>query len=78
MTKFTNFLENTNSRRGLYRVWVPLHDDGKAPLICIWIDPSMTGFDSQLCPEDAGVSEDGDGRPFVAKHPSKGAFPCAA
>jgi hypothetical protein len=34
-----------NERRGLYRVWVPLHDDGKAPLISIWIDPAMTAIE---------------------------------
>jgi hypothetical protein len=26
----------------LYRVCVPLHDDGKAPLVSIWIDPALT------------------------------------
>ena len=34
-----------NQRRGLYCVWVPLHDDGKAPLISIWIDPTMTAIE---------------------------------
>ena len=34
-----------NERRGLYCVWVPLHDDGKAPLISIWIDPTMTAIE---------------------------------
>lgn len=78
MTNFTNFFENVNSPHSLYRVWVPLHNDGKTPLICIWIDPSMTGFRSESCPEDAGVPTEGDGRPSIAKHPSKGEFPCAA
>jgi hypothetical protein len=31
--------------RGLCRVWVPLHDDGKAPLISIWVDPAMGAFE---------------------------------
>ena len=32
---------------GLYRVWVPLGDDGKSPLISIWIDPSLQAFQSR-------------------------------
>lgn len=78
MTNITNFFENTNSHRGLYRVWVPLHDDGKAPLICVWIDPSMTGFESEPCTEDAGISAEDDGRPAGIRDTSKGEYPCAA
>jgi hypothetical protein len=33
-----------SNRNGLYRVWVPLHNDGKVPLVCVWIDPKMTAF----------------------------------
>jgi hypothetical protein len=33
------------NRTGLYRVWVPLRDDGKGPLISIWIDPAVTAFE---------------------------------
>jgi high affinity Mn2+ porin len=40
----------------LYRVWVPLHDDAKSPLICIWIDPSLGAFEedraSRVLPVD--------------------------
>jgi hypothetical protein len=50
-------LTKLNERRGLYRVWVPLHDDGKAPLISIWIDPAMTGI--ERCHRD----ESGDSLP---------------
>jgi hypothetical protein len=32
------------TRPSLYQVWVPLHDDGKAPLVSIWIDPALTKF----------------------------------
>ena len=60
MTDTANFFESANSRRGLYRVWVPLHNDGKGPLICIWIDPSMAGFESEACPEDAGIAAEED------------------
>jgi hypothetical protein len=51
MNRITGNINNTidfaklNERRGLYRVWVPLHDDGKAPLISIWIDPAMTAIE---------------------------------
>jgi hypothetical protein len=50
MKNFYDFYEAANTHRGLYRIWVPLHDDGKAPLVCTWIDPSMTGFESEPCP----------------------------
>ena len=44
ITSNINFAK-INERRGLYRVWVPLHDDGKAPLISIWIDSTMTAIE---------------------------------
>ena len=67
MNKITGNSNNTidfaklNERRGLYRVWVPLRDDGKAPLISIWIDSAMTAI--ELCHRDesgelAPISED--------------------
>jgi hypothetical protein len=34
------------SRPTLYQVWVPLHDDGRVPLVSIWIDPALTAFQS--------------------------------
>jgi hypothetical protein len=66
MNKITSNINSTinfaklNERRGLYRVWVPLHDDGKAPLISIWIDSAMTAI--ELCHRDesgelAAISE---------------------
>jgi hypothetical protein len=61
MTNFTNNSEKFTARSGLYRVWVPLHDDGRPPLISIWIDPAMTAFEVQVCQEGAnvsGISED--------------------
>jgi hypothetical protein len=60
MKNFYDFYEAANTHRGLYRIWVPLHDDAKAPLVCIRIDPSMTGFESEPCPEDSDVSTEGD------------------
>lgn len=60
----TNLKGNFNgfaNQAGIYRVWVPLHDDGQAPLISIWIDPRMTDFKSQAQEEplaNSGVGED--------------------
>jgi hypothetical protein len=60
VTHFSNNFGNSTTRLGLYRVWVPLHDDGTAPLISIWIDPTMTTFEQEQGHEEiaaAGVSE---------------------
>ena len=46
MRNFANIFEELILHRGLYRVWVPLHDDGKAPLISIWVDPAMGAFET--------------------------------
>jgi hypothetical protein len=56
MMNFKRTFGDLTSSSGLYRVWVPLHDDGKAPLISIWIDPTMTTFETQVCQEADGVS----------------------
>ncbi len=45
MRNFANNFEELIIHSGLYRVWVPLHNDGKAPLISIWVDPSMGAFE---------------------------------
>jgi hypothetical protein len=34
-------------RASLYCVWIRAHEDENAPLICVWIDPSMTMFESR-------------------------------
>ena len=47
MANFVKNSENFTARSGLYRVWVPLHDDGKVPLVAIWIDPTMSAFEPQ-------------------------------
>jgi hypothetical protein len=46
MRNFTNNSQNFTRRLGLYRVWVSLRDDGRAPLISIWIDRDLAGFKS--------------------------------
>jgi hypothetical protein len=50
MTNWQDFTTRSN----LCRVWVPLHNDGKAPLISIWIDPSLCAFES--CWEETGTN----------------------
>jgi hypothetical protein len=58
MNNFTNNSAKFTERRGLYCVWVPLHNDGKAPLVSIWIDPTMTAFEQHpQSGELAGPSE---------------------
>jgi hypothetical protein len=47
-------MANFTAFSGLYRVWVPLRDDGKSPLISIWIDPSLQAFQSRA--EDKGAA----------------------
>jgi high affinity Mn2+ porin len=44
----TNNCKTFNERPGLYCVWVPLRDDGKQPLLCIWIDSTLATFEAQL------------------------------
>jgi hypothetical protein len=56
MTNFTKKSENFMTREGLYRIWVPMRDDGKAPLISIWIDPTMAAFERQQRHEDSSPS----------------------
>jgi hypothetical protein len=65
MTNFTNNSTNFTPRTGLYRVWVSQHDDGKAPFVSIWMDPSMTAFEQQLRSETAAFSEAGE--PAIAE-----------
>jgi hypothetical protein len=61
MPNFYNNFENLTPRPGLYRVWVPLHSDGKAPLISIWIDHRMTAFEVQFPQESTEISEPSEG-----------------
>lgn len=61
MSKFIGNSTDNTARQGLYRVWVPLHDDGRAPLISIWIDPTMTAFELEQHHEDIGHSSISEG-----------------
>ncbi len=56
MANFTKNSENFTTREGLYRVWVPPRDDGSAPLISIWIDPTMAAFSRQQRRQDSSSS----------------------
>jgi hypothetical protein len=47
MCNSTNNSENPAPRKSLDRAWVPLHDDKRALLIPIWIDPTMAAFQRQ-------------------------------
>jgi len=60
MANITNNFENRAARPGLHRVWMPLHDNGRAPLISIWIDPTMTAFEPQPHQESLECSVIGD------------------
>jgi hypothetical protein len=55
MTNFISDAERFTARPGLYRVWVPLRDDGRVPLISIWIDPTMTAFERQQSSAEIGL-----------------------
>ena len=39
--------KNSVPRPSLYCVWIRAHDSENAPLIRVWIDSSMSMFDSQ-------------------------------
>lgn len=54
----TNFTNNSTNFTKLYCVWVPARDDGNAPLVSIWIDPTMTAIERQQPCEDISVPAD--------------------
>jgi hypothetical protein len=47
MFKFITGRGNSVPRPSLYCIWIRAHEGANAPLIRVWIDPSMTVFDSQ-------------------------------
>ena len=47
MFDFINNHKNSVPRPSLYCVWIRAHGGENAPLIRVWIDPSMSMFDSQ-------------------------------
>jgi hypothetical protein len=44
-------------RPSLYCVWIPAHEGENAPLIQIWIDPSMSAFDSPVVEQKTDLVE---------------------
>lgn len=53
--------ENSAPRQGLYCVWTRAHEGENAPLICIWIDSSMSLFEPTESGSEAGPDEAGAG-----------------
>jgi hypothetical protein len=46
MFSFASNLQILVPRQSLYCVWIRAHDSENAPLVSVWIDPSMTMFES--------------------------------
>ena len=44
-------------RANLYCIWIRAHEGENAPLIRVWIDPSMTAFDSQAKIHEPDLAE---------------------
>jgi hypothetical protein len=47
MAKLTKILNTLVLRESLYCLWIRAHEGEDAPLIPVWIDPSMTTFDTR-------------------------------
>jgi len=57
MTRVTSNFQNHSTRPDLYCVWVPLRDDGRPPLISIWIDSKMTALERKPSQEGTGPAQ---------------------
>ena len=49
--------KNSVARPSLYCVWIRAHGGENAPLIRVWIDPSMSMFDSQARVHEPDLAE---------------------
>jgi hypothetical protein len=47
---------NSVPRPSLYCVWIRAHEGENSPLIRVWIDPSMSMFDSQAKVHEADLA----------------------
>jgi hypothetical protein len=47
MFDFINNRKNSTPRPSIYCAWIRAQECENAPLICVWIDPSMSMFYSQ-------------------------------
>jgi hypothetical protein len=48
--------KNSVPRPSLYCIWIRAHEGENAPLIQVWIDPSMSVFDSQAKVNEADLA----------------------
>jgi hypothetical protein len=56
MKKLTNIFSKLAPQRGLYCVWIRAHDGENAPLIRLWIDPSMRMFETRAKIHDQNLA----------------------
>ena len=67
MFDFIGKSKNSAAHPGLYCVWIRAREGEKAPLIQVWIDPSMGMFDSNPKAQEtefAATSAEGQGAVF--------------
>jgi hypothetical protein len=57
MFNFTKKSASFTARTGLYRVWVPLRDGGRVPLVSIWIDSTMAASEPRPYQEGTWLPE---------------------
>jgi hypothetical protein len=62
--------KNSMPRPSLYCVWIRAHEGENAPLIRVWIDPSMSMFDSQAGVHEPDVAAARTDAPAVLIHES--------
>jgi hypothetical protein len=48
MRNFTKNHQNADVRQSLYCVWIAASEQPNAPLVSVWIDPAMRGFEREL------------------------------
>lgn len=60
MAHLTNDFRKSSAGSRLYCVWVPLHDDGRPPLISIWTDSKMSALETRPSQESTTSAEAGE------------------
>ena len=55
MFDFTSNLKILVPRKSLYCVWIRAHEGENAPLVSVWIDPSMMMFESRAKVQESDV-----------------------
>jgi hypothetical protein len=56
MFDFIDNRKNSMPRPSIYCVWIRARECENAPLICVWIDPSMSMFHSQAKVHDPDLA----------------------